>query len=85
MASESGKLKPVPLRTYGKCEVCKQDFAWSEDSIMMARIQRGWFRNDEQDGGIEESNVKAELWLCVDCYLKNPLLCAFFNSIGWRV
>lgn len=83
-----GELKPQGSKTlYGKCEVCKKDFEWEEDegSIMMARIQRGCFLRGDEDGGIIESNIKAEFWVCVECYLENPLLCAFFNSIGWRV
>lgn len=86
LSNEAGKLKPKDTKTfYGKCQVCNADFEWPEnDSIMMARIQRGWFNRDG-DNGIEESNIKAEFWICTKCYLEHPFLCQFFNSIGLRV
>jgi hypothetical protein len=85
MPTEKGQLTPASRTRYGKCQVCDVEFEWDEDdSLHFARIQRGWFRRDD-DGGIGENNVKAEFWICKICYLENPLLCQFFNSIGLRV
>jgi hypothetical protein len=84
--TQLGQLKQSPKTStlYGKCDVCKADFVWPEDdSIHFARIQRGYFSMADE-GGIEENNIKAEFWICKTCYLENPLLCAFFNSIGLR-
>jgi hypothetical protein len=80
-----GSLKPETKTIYGNCQVCEEDFEWDEnDSLHFARIQRGWFMRDD-DGGIEENNIKAEFWIYRKCYLENPFLCQFFNSIGLRI
>ena len=68
-----------------KCDVCKQPID-SNSSVHFARIQRGYFKEDGE-GGIDDasSNIKAEYWICHDCYLENPEFCRFMNSIGHRM
>jgi hypothetical protein len=86
MSEEIGTLEPVSKITYGRCVSCKEDFTWDGNGpLMLARIQRGGFNVDFDEGVTNEVNVKAEFWICKTCYLENPFLCQFFNSIGKRV
>lgn len=85
-------IKDIPeLELKMECSVCKKKYPLDKNlHIHFVRIQRGHFIfaiEDNEIGGVKEkdSNIKAELWLCEDCYLKDPDLCRFFNKIGWRI
>lgn len=73
------------------CTLCKKEIEIQDDgSAHFARIQRGWFDFTFDIAGkdiddVAEANIKCEIWLCIDCYLSDPDLCAFFNKIGFQV
>lgn len=72
------------------CMLCKKKLEIQGDgSAHFARIQRGWFDFAFDEEGeidnVDEANIKCEIWLCNDCYLSDPDLCAFFNKIGYQV
>ena len=74
------------------CCACKKVIPIDEDEqAYFVHIRRGWFPMDVEKGGIEEEfreeevHIKADMYICEECYLNDPDLCAFFNRIGRRI
>jgi len=71
------------------CEVCKKPLFDKDGEGYFAEIRRGYFHeadiHEGDNDGVFCDNIKAALYLCEDCYLKNPDFCRFMNKIGWRI
>jgi hypothetical protein len=60
-----------------ECPVCGAEL--NPEESMCCRIQRGYFNDLDGD------YIKADTYICMDCYLKDEDLCRFFNKIGRTV
>lgn len=64
------------------CDVCGSEIGQTDGMLdRCCRIERGDFDLEDR----ANDNVKVDMFICQQCYLEDPLLCAFFNSIGRRV
>lgn len=66
------------------CAVCNAPLLDHDHFGMFAQLRRAKFQFDDE-GEVDEVNVKAELDVCERCWLEDPDLCRFFNKIGWRM
>lgn len=68
-----------------KCSVCDK-FIQIHDGFTerCARIERGHFSFSD-DTIRDQENIKFDLYLCQECFLKDEDLCRFFNRLGHRV
>ena len=69
-----------------KCLVCKKPLLDTPDNNHFAEIRRGYFKEDEDEAGdIAMERIKANVFVCTDCYMNDPDLCQFFNKIGMNI
>jgi hypothetical protein len=74
-----------------RCASCDQEI-WTDRQGLtdksVGHLERGSFSIPDADGECadrSEENIKFDRYICSNCWLTDPDLCAFFNRIGCRI